>query len=328
MKWLLKYIIIILMIFLILYLLTKNEYNIEKKLKIDIKCSKPNVLQPQKKEIILNPVDKEYYNKLKSMRELLRERRIKNYNMNKETINNEVANVPELPAENVVFERIELRVPDEINLNNFNNNSQNVHDSTVQDTIKVKYTKLKKEDVNVNNVNVNVNNVNEIKDYIKKNKLINKFKSDRLIFILNEINTRNSKISNLGDASELDILNLVWKKEKWREQIINELLDCYNGEYNNIVCPTGVVTRLLNTDVVLNPETTPRTIEMLRTEMLNIAAQVRNKCEMDANYLKETEEEQDKYLKERIKEKMNETYNGILSSEVIQKELDSWLENL
>ena len=132
----------------------------------------------------------------------------------------------------------------------------------------------------------------------------------------------------MENKTELEILNLVWTNELLREQIINELFECYNGEYNNIVCPTGVVSRLLNADIVLNPESTPRTMEILRVEMLNLAAQIRNRCENRDEYLEKSEKEQDKYLKKKISEGINDTYKDILSSETIQKELDSWLEHV
>ena len=309
-----KIVLIIVVVLIIIYLL--KSYNTNKELNIEIKCGKPKLLLLQKKEVMLNPVDVEYYNRLKDMRELLKDRRIKNYNMNKETINNEVADIP---IETVEFERIELRIPEEINLNNFDNNAQNVHDSTVQDTIKQKFIKLKK------NIIKKQININEILMYAK-NKLTDKFKEDRLKFILNSIRDRNSRITNLENNTELEILGLVWDNEKIRDQIINELFDCYNGEYNNIVCPTGVVTRLLNADIVLNPETTPRTIEILRAEMLNLAAQIRTECERKEEYINKTEEEQDMYLKEKIKTKINDTYKSILSIETIQKELDTWLD--
>ena len=313
-----KYIFLIVAIFLITYYYIKYKENTD--LKITINCVKPIKLLPQRKRILLNPVDVEYYNKLKNMREQLKEKRIKNYNMNKGTINNEVAEIPE--GNNIEFEYVELRIPEEINLNNFNNDAQNVHDSTVQDTIRVKFGKI-----NNNNNNNKEFKINEIIEYAKKKKIINgKFREERLLFILEAITKRNSPISNLGDATELDVLKMVWGEERLRDQIINELFDCYNGEYNYIVCPTGVVTRLLNADVVLNPESTPRTIEVLRVEMLNLAAQIRNDCEKMDDYLKKTGEEQDVYLKERIKERINESYKGILSSETIQKELDTWLD--
>jgi hypothetical protein len=312
-----KIVLIIVVVLIMIYLI--KSYNTNKELNIKIKCGKPKLLLLQKKEVMLNPVDVEYYNRLKDMRELLKDRRIKNYNMNKETINNEVADIPIETIETIEFERIELRIPEEINLNNFDNNAQNVHDSTVQDTIRQKFIKLKK------NIIKKQININEILMYAK-NKLTDKFKEDRLKFILNSIRDRNSRITNLENNTELEILGLVWDDEKIRDQIINELFDCYNGEYNNIVCPTGVVTRLLNADIVLNPETTPRTIEILRTEMLNLAAQIRTECERKEEYLNKTEEEQDMYLKEKIKTKINDTYKGILSIETIQKELDTWLD--
>jgi len=149
---------------------------------------------------------------------------------------------------------------------------------------------------------------------------------DNFKLVLNEIVKRNSNIINLNNATEADVLNLVWNEEQLRDQIVNELFDCLNLEYKTIVCPTGVVSRLLNADIVLNPQNSPRTIELLRTEMLNIAANIRKKCENDETYKKLEETKQNEILKKEIKTKLNETYKDIISSDIIQKELDSWID--
>lgn len=308
---------ILLIIVLIIMFLYKNE---KKEMKIEIKSIKPKYFRKQKKEIKLEPVDLEYYNKLKKAREQLKESRKHNYNMNKGTINNEVA---ELPEDNLV-EIVELRLPAEFILDDlFNNNNQNVHDTTVQDTIKKKFFYLKQ-----NNKNKNVvYNIDQILDYAKKNnKIKNKVMEDNFKLVLNEIVKRNSNIINLNNATEVDVLNLVWNEEQLRDQIVNELFDCLNLEYKTIVCPTGVVSRLLNADIVLNPQNSPRTIELLRTEMLNIAANIRKKCENDETYKKLEETKQNEILKKEIKTKLNETYKDIISSDIIQKELDSWID--
>jgi len=307
--------IIIIMILLLLYYyfcVIKKE----KKLKIAIKSIRPKVLKELKREVILEPVDVEYYNKLKRAKEKLMEDRKKNYRMNKETINNEIA---EIKNDDII---IDLRVIE--NLNNLedigNNNLQNVHDTTVQDTIKKKYFNLRYKYKNKKRDNI-------IEDVIQlANHKIAKDKVERLKFILEEIYKRDSNIINLKNATEIEVLNMMWDIDELKEQIINELLDCYEPLFNGIVCPTGVVSRLLNADIVLDPESTPRTIELLRTEMLNIASKIRIKCEEDSEYKELNEEEQNKKLKEAIKEELNRTYVNIISAETIQKELDTWID--
>lgn len=286
-------------------------------MKLKVNTIKPKVLKRLKREIILDPVDIKYYNKLNNARLELKEDRKKNYKMSKETINNEIANVP-------LNEDIELRIPEAIDLNNFNHNNQNVHDTTIQDTIKKQYKRLKSKGVIWQGGGVKIE---EILNYAKRK---SKIDEERLRYILVEIYKRNSSIMNLDYSTELEILNMTWYDnngcEKKRDQIINELYDCYDHVYKNIVCPTGVVSRLLNADIVLNPESSPRTIEMLREEMLNMAAKIRSDCENDDEYKKMNDEEQIKVLKERIIKKITETYINIISEETIQKELDTWIE--
>ena len=320
MNFLIKLIILIILI-IIIYIFLKNYFN-KKKLNIEIKVLNPKRLKKIEKKIILEPVDLIYYEKLKKAKKELIEARKKNYKMNKETINNEMAVIPE----DNNLQNIELRVIDNLNnLENLGNNNQNVHDTTVQDTIKKKYFKLKNNNIVIlNNNNIKIN---DIINYAKNKKQItNDDEEEKLKLILEEIFKRNASIINLDYATEIDILKLVWSKEELRDQIINELLDCYEPVYKHIVCPTGVITRLLNADIVINPETSPRTIELLREEMLNIAANVRNKLEKDVEYTKLNEIEQNNKLKEEIKLILSKTYINIISSEIIQKELDSWLD--
>ena len=311
-------ILLLLIIFIIIiYLFLKDFFN-KKKLNIEIKVLKPKKLKKIEKKIILEPVDIAYYERLKKAKKELIEARSKNYKMNKETINNEIAEVPE---DNNI-QNIELRVIDNLNnLENLGNNNQNVHDTTVQDTIKKKYFVLK------NNIVNTTYNINDIITYAKNKKQIkHKDEEDKLKLILEEIFKRNASIINLDYATEVDILRLVWNKEELREQIINELFDCYEPVYKHIVCPTGVITRLLNADIVINPEMSPRTIELLREEMLNIAANVRNKSENNVEFNKLNEIEQNNKLKEDIRFILNKTYINIISEDIIQRELDSWLD--
>jgi len=325
------YIFLLIMIFIIIFIILNALKKAEKKvMNLTINTLKPKKLKPLKKEILLEPMDLNYYNRLNQARLELKNSRKKNYRMNKETINNEIAELPD----NTILQNVELRLPENINLNNFNNDNQNVHDTTIQDTIKKKYQILKKKNNNnLNNLNklFNLNKkhnlkIEDILNYAKKNN--NLKNEERLKFILEQIYERNSSIINLDYSTEVEILNMIWSNSDIRDQIINELFECYDPIYKNIVCPTGVVSRLLNADIILNPESSPRTIEMLREEMLNIASKIRSDCENDEEYKKLNEDDQSKNLKEKIINKIHETYINIISEDKIQKELDTWIEHI
>jgi hypothetical protein len=343
------YLLVIIFLIIIIYLYYINTTAITYK-KLEIKSVKPIKLKTQEKKLIINPVDVEYYNYLKKVKNDFIDKRKNRYKMKKETINNEIPeinnlNMPNNIIENVIdingfiiLENLNNEIPEANNLNipnNFidniidnngnlipeelNNDNQNVHDSTVQDTIKKKYKKLKEENIKINNNN-NIND--EILIYGNNIKKLSQNKLKDLDFVLKSIYKRNSSIMNLEDEKEYNILCKLWKKLELREQLINELLDCKINNLEAIVCPSGVCSRLLNADIVLKPESTPRTIEMLRVEMLNTASKIRNELEKEnTNY---SEEE----LKKKLKEQYNKDYKEILSEEIIQKELDTWINDI
>jgi hypothetical protein len=111
-----------------------------------------------------------------------------------------------------------------------------------------------------------------------------------------------------------------------KEQILNELLDANSSGY--LVCPTGVVSRIINADIVENPETSPRTEQNLREEMLNTASKIRDELEQDNMYINLPDLEQSNLFKERLINKYNLDYLNIISQENIQKELDTWIDHV
>lgn len=131
----------------------------------------------------------------------------------------------------------------------------------------------------------------------------------KLAHILDQISSRNAYITNL-DSTEMNVLASTWTSSppEVRSQIVNELLDCQENEH--LVCPTGVVTRIVNADVVLDPESTPVTSEIIRTELLNLAAQVQN---TDPDNFKDT-----------LNKEINTIYKESPHMDMIQKELDTW----
>jgi hypothetical protein len=205
-----------------------------------------------------------------------------------------------------------------LNLLNFNGDSQNVHNSLVQDTIKNKYNKIK----NPLNNSVKIDRISIIemaKKCGKNDEIINS--------ILNDIERRNSSVSNI-DSTEVKVLNDSWlaANDDIKEQILNELLDARSTGI--LVCPTGVCSRIINADIVLDPESSPRTAETLRIEMLDTASKIRSDLEKDTNYLILSESEQTIMFKDALIDRYTENYKDIISASFIQKELDEWIEHV
>lgn len=199
--------------------------------------------------------------------------------------------------------------------NDIRNNidTQNVHSSLVQKTIQKKFNELVE-------TTPNLNAINEITTFATKMG-IEQAKQVELEGILNQIQRRNSTITNLN-STELDTLNKVWFNgtDLVKEQVVLELFDTIDT-HGSIVCPTGVVSRIVN---CINPEESPRTEAMLRTELLGIASATRKDLESDSSYLALSDADQSKRLKDLLTVKYQEMYSGVLDETDIQKELDGW----
>jgi hypothetical protein len=128
----------------------------------------------------------------------------------------------------------------------------------------------------------------------------------------------------------MKVLNNSWNNasENVKEQILNELLDSRNEICPDIiVCPTGIVSRIINADIVDNPEMSVKTSENLRSEMLNTASKVRNDLEL-TDFKNKSDVEQTSILKNTLIEKYHNDYKDIIPIETIQKELDSWIAHI
>lgn len=198
----------------------------------------------------------------------------------------------------------------------FTADAQNVHDSVVQNTIRNKYAAI----------NTNANKSNTILNY-DEILCVSGTKAAQVRVVLQQIQSRNAQITNL-QTSEVCVLNNAWSAASAtvKQQIINELLDTRDGD--TLVCPTGVVSRIINANVVEQPESSPRTTAALRTEMLTTAAAVRDALETDIIYMANTTEQQNIILKAALEKKYNKDYTGIISQDKIQDELNTWLAHI
>jgi hypothetical protein len=205
-----------------------------------------------------------------------------------------------------------------------NPNSQNVHDSTVQNTIVNKYNKIKnsKDDANEQN-----EFIDELTEFINNKNNSVKDTRGKIIDIAIQIKNRNAHVSNLN-TTEYEVLKTNWSNANdiVKEQIINELNDC--EEDNKLVCPTGVVTRIINSDIVIKPEESVRTTEILKDEMMNTAAKIRTELENDKDFKEKSEEYQTKTFKETLIAKYKSDYNNIISDSEIKKEYEKWIDHI
>lgn len=195
---------------------------------------------------------------------------------------------------------------------------QNVHDGTVN-----KYIRRIFSDFGVEDENKNV--VDEIKQGIVTR---NPEKRQKIIKVLNEIKSRNANITNLGNVSELIVLNTVWQNAKGNDNIkdmmYQQLIDSI--ENDNVVCPTGVVTRLTTALSVETPENLPKTKEHLNAEMLNKASHIRNQLEQNENYNELDDPSQLTEFRSTLVSTLETDYRDILTKNEIQEIINPWID--
>lgn len=198
---------------------------------------------------------------------------------------------------------------------------QNVHDSVVQNTIKHKFKNIEEKTQEQTE-----NEKDIIKEIIERSKQSSP-KYAKISGILAQIASRSSPVYNLN-SNEIEVLKKTWinAPEQQKDQILNELLDC--EENNRLVCPTGVVSRIINSDVVLAPEKASKTIENLREEMMNTAARVRNELEDKDEFQNKPDNEQSEIFKDTLVKKYEENYKDVIDMDIIKGEYEKWINDI
>jgi hypothetical protein len=318
--------IILLLISVIIFTLIYLHFKKQNSYPIQIKATSPQKFKKITDTLLLNPVDLTYYlDTAKTTDRYSRNIITPTIELPDEYI---VTDIPEtmdiyrdidrdidildydLDEQETQADTIIRRIP------NFTIDTQSVHSSSVQDMIKTRYNKIGSKEPITTPVKEQITALSQ-----GLNKDTNKINN-----IVNQIYTRNAVISNLN-STEVTVLENTWNNSNAnvKEQILNELLNTVERG-NTIVCPTGVVTRIINATTIENPEIAPKTENMLREEMLNTANRVRTDLENTPEYKALPEEQQKSKLKETLKERYSKDYQGIISSSIVQKELDTWVE--
>lgn len=208
-----------------------------------------------------------------------------------------------------------------------NVDSQSVHDSGVNKFVRKIFSNFKlykKEDFKINDL------LNDIKNYVYNNKDKKDNEKNNIIKVLNTIKARNATISNLDLATESELLATVWYESKNNENIKDMLLTQLSDtvEKDTVLCPSGFSNRLAVALTVEEPENYPRTKKMLADEMLVAAAFTRTELEKDPDYNTLDDSSQNNEFKNKLNQKLENDYAGILDKDEIQDMIKPWIDHI
>lgn len=220
--------------------------------------------------------------------------------------------------------------------------SQNIHNSQVNSTIKLSVENLKK----VTDINRSQEtSVSEIKQFINSYLEDGDKKKDALKSLDRIVNSKKPLMHT--NMKEQEALNLVWnrihnsihndKKDTLKENLVDELSEMQ--EFGHTVCSSGRFSRIIDTLNVVDPEVKIMDTNAINEEIMNSTAQLRNNL-----YKKYSESEQkqldmgthpnqnefDKNFKQEIKNKANEDYvqKGLVTAKKMENMLDKWIDHI
>lgn len=168
------------------------------------------------------------------------------------------------------------------------NDSQNVHDSSVQKSLIRSVERLRKAK-KYNDKSIPIKDtITQIRQYLTEESSAPMNKRNQAINALDYIEKARGTLSNLGGMSELDVLSLVWSriecpdnaknKASLRAALVDQLADCI-ATGNAPVCTTGRASRIVSSLEVLDHQADlvalkPRWV--YTDELNNLAARTRD----------------------------------------------------
>jgi hypothetical protein len=176
------------------------------------------------------------------------------------------------------------------------NDTQNVHDTLIQRQLK--------QDALQNLVTPTYTSVSLDDLYAS---------DDKLKEIVQKIKNRNATLSGYNNKTEMEILHDTWQNgnDNVRNQLRNELKECI--ENGHLVCPTGTVSRILNSKYIETPEKIPKTKEMYHEDILNFSAKIRQ------------DTPEDKFSSEFLLDAIKKEYTPLLTEEEIDDFTKDWI---
>lgn len=205
----------------------------------------------------------------------------------------------------------------------YNPDSQNVHDTMIQKALKKQYNAVSGSGSN--------KSLDEVRKYIDQSELSHKDKQT-CNRVVDQIVKRNAKLTNFNNDSEVDILKKTWTNgdQNVRDYLLQELKDCDNG-YNEIYCPTGVASRIVNATFINDLDDNvalPKTRELIHKEMMDSAAKVRTDLESSNDYNNVDETQQSVMFKDTLLAKYETDYENILSKDEIKDMTKDWIDHV
>lgn len=192
-------------------------------------------------------------------------------------------------------------------LNNQDNlENQNVHDNKIQRSLRKEFEKINTTDIKDDNILQNIlqNSPDIYKDNVEK--------------ILNHIKKTNTEMVGYNDETIVDIMKKVYSNLQTHDEIdffYNNLNDCID-ENNKVICSTGIVSRILSTRFLNNPDKFPKSENYIFQEMLNKASNIRK------------DEEDDDIFKKKFREEIKKSYSDILTEKEIDEKITEICNNL
>ena len=229
------------------------------------------------------------------------------------------------------------------------NDSQNVHDTTVQRHIKHTIEKLRKLAKYNEYASNKKKTITEIREMINQAEILTK-KKMLALKALNAIEKENIHIYNI-DMTETEVLALVWNRchsienkyniDNLKQNLINQLIDCIVND--KPVCSQGRISRVIMTLQKVDADESLGDIKpkwAVREELQQVVAKIRNDTLSQATdaeisaYNQDLETPDNERITQRIKDNIQkktlEDYQitGILTEIELKKELEPLLAEI
>lgn len=193
------------------------------------------------------------------------------------------------------------------------NDPQNVHDSGTVKTVANSYNRLK-EATSTSNITLE-SCLKELRGYIQKD---SKAYSSDALKALDKIESSTSPITSLNNDKEVDVLLAVWRRistnhdDSAKEVLVKQLSE------SRTTCTSGRVSRIIDTLNIIDPlvEIKPRWAH--RQEILDLASNLRNHYDSDEDFKTAL----------RVECKKQYVDSGLMTQQILDTELNSWIDNI
>ena len=201
---------------------------------------------------------------------------------------------------------------------------QNVHDTTINKTVKHSIENIKKDTQIKHNFNeiIDMFNIEITKMNLSKNKL------DNIKRVINNIrqDTTNSIYNKMKSSELIELVgNRIFNSsdKNYKDTCINnlalELNDCIENDH--VVCHTGIFNRVLNSLNYIDKNVNVKSTTVLNDEMMN-------KCSLIRSQLDENIDDFDNVLKQKIRSELKKDYvdSNIIKQDELNNIINVWID--